>query len=269
MESWFTNIKWKMPELRYKKEKTLQKVDYKAPKPSIKEELFCAAEGCLVIAVFSYFFYKSIYAFFIMIPGIWLYRKEKQKTRIKKRKEKLEAEFKETMLAVQTNLQSGYSMENAFLESHHYIVGIFGENCDMARELLWIKKRMSNGDTLEHLLLDLGRRCPDSAIEDFAYVYSIAGKTGGNWNEVIGRTVTHITQRIEIKEEISVMIHGKKMESRIMCLIPFFILFYMDVTSKGYLDVMYHNIIGIVVMTVCMAVYIFAFWISEKITDVM
>ena len=53
-----------------------------------------------------------------------------------------------------------------------------------------------------------------------------------------------------------------------MCMIPFFILFYMDVTSKGYFDVLYHNLVGIIIMTVCLGIYIFAFFMSEKITEI-
>lgn len=269
MGSLFTNIKWKLPELKFKKEKHLKKVNYENPGLTWKEEIFCLAEGSIIVTLFAYFFYRSIIAFFILLPAVSLYRKEKKKGIYKERKRKLEEEFKETMQAVQTNLQSGYSMENAFVESYGYVVGIFGENCDMAKELLWIKKGIKSGDTLEHLLIDLAKRCPESAIEDFSYIYSVACKTGGNWNEIFKKTITGISQRMEIKEEIEIMIHGKKLESKVMCLIPFFILFYMDATSKGYFDVLYHNVPGIVIMTFCAVVYLAAFYMTERLTDVM
>ncbi len=265
----FTNIKWKMQGLKYKKKKVYKKVNYENPGLTWKEEIFSILEGSLILALFAYFFYRSIYAFLLLSPSILFYRKLKQKRIFKDKKQKLEEEFKETIQAVQTNLQSGYSMENAFLESYAYVSGIYGESCDMAKELLWMKKGLKSGDTLEHLLLDLAKRCPDSAIEDFAGIYSIACKTGGNWNEIITKTITGIAQRMEIKEEIAILIHGKKIESRIMCFIPFFILFYMDITSKGYFDVLYHNIVGIAIMSLCAAAYLFAFYMTEKITEIM
>ena len=132
---------------------------------------------------------------------------------------------------------------------------------------MWIKKGLSNGDTLEHLLTDLGSRCPESALEDFADIYSIACKSGGGWTEVIVKIVSGINQRMEVKQEIETLIHGKKMESKIMCIIPFFILFYMNITSRGYFDVLYHNLAGIIIMTICLGIYIFAFFMSEKITE--
>ena len=180
----------------------------------------------------------------------------------------MEQQFKETLISVQTNLQSGYSVENAFAESYSYVAGVYGKNSDMAKELMWIQKGLHNGDTLEHLLLDLGRRCPESSLEEFAGIYSIACKSGGGWTEIIMKIVAGINQRMEIKQEIETLVHGKKMESRVMSIIPFFILFYMDVTSKGYFDVLYHNLAGILIMTICLGIYIVAFLMSEKITEI-
>lgn len=259
-----------MPELSFLTKRNLKyqkKTNYAQPKPEWKEELQCLIEGFFIVSLLAYFFYRTYLAFIVLTPIIWVYRKEKMKRYTKKRKSMLEQQFKETLMSIQTNLQSGYSVENAFGESYQYVVDVYGKRSDMAEELMWIKKGLNNGDTLEHLLLDLGRRCPESALEDFANIYSIACKSGGGWTEVIVKIVSGINQRMETKQAIETLIHGKKMESRIMCIIPFFILFYMDITSTGYFDVLYHNLAGIIIMTVCLGVYIFAFFISEKITE--
>lgn len=254
-------------KLLFKREKG--KNNYINGKLSLKEELQCLAEGIAVIFLFSYFFYRSFIAAFCLIPLLPLYRKHKKIQFLKAKRENLEQQFKETILAVQTNLQAGYSMENAFLESYKDVVRIYGETCDMAKELLWIRKGLGNGNTLENLLLDLGNRCPDSEIYEFADVYSVACRTGSKWNEVISKTVLLITQKIEIKEEIDILVHGRKTESRIMCVVPFFILLYMDFTSRGYFDVLYHNVFGIMIMTVCMVFYILAYLLAEKITEIV
>ena len=243
------------------------KTDYARPRLEPKEELQCMIEGFLIVCLFAYFFYRSYLAIVILAPGILFYRKEKMKRNGQKRKFLLEQQFKETLLSVQTNLQSGYSVENAFVESYPYILNLYGKTSDMAVELKRIQKGLANGDTMEHLLWDLGRRCPESALEDFASIYAIAVKTGSGWTEIIMKIIANISQRMEVKQEIETLIHGKKLESRMMCIIPFFILFYMDITSKGYFDVLYHNPAGIVIMSVCMSAYIFAFLMAEKITE--
>ena len=238
------------------------KTNYTQSGPEWNVEIKFWIEGFCIVCLLAYFFYRSYVALIVLTPGIWFYRKEKVKRFLKKRKAVLEQQFKESLVSVQTNLQSGYSVENAFGESYQYVVDLYGKKSDMAKELMWIKKGLSNGDTLEHLLLDLGRRCPQSALEDFANIYVIACKSGGGWTEVIVKIVAGINQRMEVQQEIETLIHGKKMESRIMCIIPFFILFYMDITSKGYFDVLYHNLAGIIIMTICLGIYIFGIYLE-------
>lgn len=271
MENLFIHIKWKMPELfrLIKKEnRGVKKTNYAIPELELKEELQCLVEGFAIVCLFAYFFYRSYAAVVILAPGIWFYRKEKKKNAGKRRKYILEQQFQETLLSIQTNLQSGYSMENAFLESRAYVVSVYGKSCDMGKELMWIQKGLANGDSLEHLLWDMGKRCPESGLEDFANIYAIACKTGSGWTEVITKIIAGICQRMEVKQEIETLIHGKKVESRFMSIIPFFILIYMDVTSKGYFDVLYHNPAGVIIMTICMAAYVFAFYMSERTTDI-
>lgn len=233
-----------------------------------KEEIQCFGEGMCIVGLFSYFFYRSYLAVFLLSPLSYLYRKHRKKQLIRFKTERLEQQFKETILAVQTNMQAGYSIENAFMESYQDILKIYGENSEMSQELQIICTGMRNGKTLEILLQDLARRCPDSEIAEFAEVYSIACKTGSRWNEVIMNTVSLIREKIEIKEEIEILIHGRKVENRVMCMIPFFILIYMDITSPGYFDILYHNILGVLIMTVCMVVYILAYLLAEKVTEV-
>ena len=269
MENLFTSIKCRMQESENLFKKSHKNHDHTAAGLSRMEEVRCILEGAVIVVLFSYFFYRSYLAVLFLSPLCIFYRKYRKEQLMKLKKETLELQFKETILAVMTNLQAGYSMENAFVESYQDIVRIYGKDSAMAMELLIIRKGLKNGNTLEKLLMDLAGKCPDSEISEFAQVYSIASKTGSQWREVISKTVSLISQKIEIKEEIEILIHGKKTESRIMCIIPFFILLYMDITSRGYFDILYHNILGVLIMTACMAVYIAAYLLAEKVTEII
>ena len=46
------------------------------------------------------------------------------------------------------------------------------------------------------------------------------------------------------------------------------IIIFPEDISKGYFDVLYHNIIGVMIMSVCLTVYILAYLMSEKITEI-
>ena len=76
-----------------------------------------------------------------------------------------------------------------------------------------------------------------------------------------------ISEKIEVRREIHTMIAGKKMEGRIMNLIPLGMILYFWICSPGFLDCLYEAS-GKLVMTALMAVYVFAYRWSEKVSDI-
>lgn len=49
-----------------------------------------------------------------------------------------------------------------------------------------------------------------------------------------------------------------------MNVMPVFLLFYLDIASPGYLDVLYHNILGVIFMTICLLGYLASILLSER-----
>lgn len=238
-------------------------IDYCNYQLTPKEELRCVSEGILIVILFSYFFYRSFIAVIFLLPLIYYHRKDKKETIGRKKSEIIESQFKEVILSVWNYLQAGYSIENAFIGSLSDMKDLYGEKGEIVIEIKRIKAGIRNGLTLEELLNSLGKRC-GGEVEKFTNVYGIAYKAGGKWQEVFEKTVGIITRKIELKQEIEVLIHEKEMESRIMCIIPFFILIYMELTSKNYFQVLYHNLVGIIIMTICMSIYLYAFYLIKK-----
>lgn len=60
----------------------------------------------------------------------------------------------------------------------------------------------------------------------------------------------------------------KKMEQKIMVCIPLGILIYLRMTTQGFVDVLYGNVLGIIVMTLCLIIYAAAAVISIRIVDI-
>ena len=61
---------------------------------------------------------------------------------------------------------------------------------------------------------------------------------------------------------------GKKMEQIIMKYMPFAIMLYMSITSPGFFDVLYHNAMGVLIMTGCLILYVVACFIADKILKI-
>jgi tight adherence protein B len=70
------------------------------------------------------------------------------------------------------------------------------------------------------------------------------------------------------QREIEVMVAGKKMEQQVMNLIPLGIILFLQISSGDYMDILYHNPLGVCCMTICLGVYCFAMWMAEKIMEI-
>lgn len=53
-----------------------------------------------------------------------------------------------------------------------------------------------------------------------------------------------------------------------MSLMPAGIILYLQLTSPGFLQVLYGNAFGIFAMTVCLGIYILSYWMGKKIVDI-
>jgi len=53
-----------------------------------------------------------------------------------------------------------------------------------------------------------------------------------------------------------------------MSLVPFLILVYVNLASPGFLDVMYHSIPGVLVMSICLAIYFGSWLLGRKIVNI-
>ena len=235
---------------------------------SWQQVLFLSVCGFFVVSVFAYFFYRSVWAVFILLPiGIEVMF-FMENSICEKQKRILKNQFREMILSIATNLRVGYSPENAFLETYADLIHLYGTNSRIVYELENIKKGLSVNLTLDKLLDDFDKRCSLEEITEFVDIFCLARKTGGNLVEIIDSSAAIISEKIAVDEEIEVIIRAGKMERQIMMGIPFLIIMYIELTNKGFFAPLYHNLTGVIVMSVCLIVYIIAVVLSGKIIRV-
>lgn len=242
--------------------------DYGNYRFGIKEKVLYVSEGVLLVAVIDYFFYRSWAACIGLIPVLILFVREKKKELAKKHRQELGIQFKDLILAVAANQKAGYSIENAFRESYRDMTMLYGEEAVICTELRYIITGLDNNVVLEKLLYSLGVRSGLPDVAQFADVFLIAKRSGGNMTEILAKTAAVIEQKTETDKEIQLIISSKKMEQKIMNMVPFLIILYIGSTSKGFFDVLYHNLIGVIVMTVCLGFYLAAYLLSRRIVDI-
>ena len=64
------------------------------------------------------------------------------------------------------------------------------------------------------------------------------------------------------------MTAAKRYEQSFMNVLPFLIILYIDITSDGFLDVMYQTLTGRIIMTVCLLLIGISCWFSGRILNI-
>lgn len=233
-----------------------------------KENMMYIAEGAAVVAMLGYFFYRSWIACLCLAPVFFLFLKDKKKELARRRRQELGLQFKDMILSVAANQRAGYAVENAFRESYRDMEMLYGAKSLICVEIRHIMVGLDNNVVLEKLLYDLGLRSHETDMMQFADVFCIAKRSGGNMADVLSKTAMVIEQKMETDKEIQLMVSAKRLEQKIMNAVPFLIIFYVSGTSRGFFDVLYHNPAGIAIMTACLGLYGMAYRLSRRIVEI-
>lgn len=235
---------------------------------SVKEWIGYIFMGLLLDAMVAYLFYRSFVAFMLLLPLVFIFLKNKKQELLNKRLKSLSVEFKEAIMAVSASLNAGYSVENSFIEAAKDLKNLFGKSSAIVKEFAYMTGRIRANENVEDILMDLADRSGIEDIRDFADVFVTAKRSGGDLNNIIRRSAYHIGDKIEVKRDIDTLMSAKKMEQKVMNVIPFMIILYMNFNSPGFLDPLYKNIFGVLIMSVCLGVYGLAIFIAARITSV-
>lgn len=232
---------------------------------SLAEGLMDLGQALAVTVLFAFFFYRSVWALPPMALVGWLYLRGNRRRRCRSRNRQLLIQFRECIQSVAASMRAGYAVENAFLESMADMRAMFGENCAMERELRQIRQGLTNNVTLETLLAEMGQRCGLEEMREFAEVFAIAKRNGGSIPVMVDAASSSIARRLAVEEETETLLSARKLEQRVMNAMPFMIVWYVEVSNPGYFDMLYGNLAGAALMTVCLGVYLAAYALSERI----
>lgn len=218
----------------------------------------------LLAAALSIVFYHSIWGIFVIglvVLPVGLRRKRKEL--LIRQKQQLLREFTDCIQLVSGGLSAGYSMEHAWVYAQTDLGQLYGKQSDMYLELQNINAGIRLQEPIERLLMDFAKRSGIRDIESFCQVLAYAKRSGGNVAAIIQSTVRKIREKCEVEQEIQTALAQKKLEQKIMNIIPLFLLAYIGISSPDFIEPLYRGITGRAIMSVCLLVYGAAFLISE------
>lgn len=238
--------------------------DYGVYHLSMRQRMGCIILGGLVFFSIGYLFYHNLILSLLLGTGGLTIPKFWRRFMLERRRKTLNLHFKQALYSLSSSLSAGRSVENGFRDAVQDLLLLDpGGQSDLIFELKVIVSRMEYGEPIEVALQDFARRAGMEDMENFADVFSTCKRTGGDLVEVVRRTSSVIGEKLDIQQEISVMIAQKRFESKALLAAPFLLLLFMNLTSPDYMETMYSGP-GIMISTFALAALGGCFlWISK------
>ncbi len=214
--------------------------NYRTYSLSQSELVLCLAVSALVLFSVGMLFYNHAFMSLVLsLAALWTppIRKEQLAA---KRRDKLKLQFKQALYALSTALGAGKSVESAFRECIPDLRLLYSDDRTMIIcELDIINRRVELGEPLEAAIRDFGERSGIPDIVQFAEVFSTCKRTGGDLVEVMRRTAQMIGEKLEIEQDIAVLLAQKRFEARAIGIVPFGIVAFLAWGSHDYMEPLY------------------------------
>ena len=233
------------------------------------EDVFKGVANALIyIVLICIAFYNSVTLLIILVPFAFVIPFFNKAELMKKRKEKLLNEFKDFLRILKSFLEASYSVENSFALSVKELTMLHGKDSMMVKELKSIVSKLKLNKPIDQVFKQFADKTHMEDIIDFSEVFIISKLHGGNISKIIGNTINVINDKIEVKIEIDTVTASKKFEQKMMNLLPFLIIIYMNISSSSFLRPLYTSLEGRLLMTFALVVYFFSIKLSKKILDI-
>ncbi|MBO4591859.1 MAG: type II secretion system F family protein [Eubacterium sp.] len=216
----------------------------------------------------AYIFYNSVFGIPVGIGvGIYGYRAEMKRAAVRKERKILD-QFKNMIIAMQSALEAGNSMENALMSAGRDLKKMYSEDSEMLVQIRLVEKKLRLNVPFEKALNEMADNIEYEEVRDFVNVITIIKRTGGNAIKVIKDTVDKLVSEIELRQELEVMVAAKKLEQQVMIYMPAFIVLFLRTTNKGFMDPLYDSMVGAGIMTVVVVANVLADMLGKKIVNI-
>lgn len=234
----------------------------------VKEKVISLLKGTVVIFAIGYLFYGQWWCGIFLIWYLRPFYQHSVNEYQNREQDRLMQQLKDGMMALNSALSAGYSIENAFRKAQGEIRVLYGTKAKIVKGFEQIVHKLEMNGNVQEALEGFAQEMNLEDAAYFAEVFRYAKRSGGDMTAIIRKTTENISGKLEVKREITTMITGKRMEQKVMNIIPFVIIFYIRIAAGEFIRPLYGNIPGVAIMTGCLLVYFLAIKWAEKIMDI-
>lgn len=249
--------------MKYKKQKNYWQQDIHK-----REYLVALIQGSLLLVAVSYLFYGTWVCAILFSPYLIRYMNSWEQQNIKKKQEAFRLQFKEAIQSLSAALNVGYSVENAMRETVKDLKEIYKKDERILREFSNMIRQLKMNVTAEAVLNDFAMRTGDEDVQTFVTVFNMAKRSGGDTLEIIRNSVRQMGEKNDVEREVVTLVSAKKLEFKIMTLIPMAMILYLKISFPHFLNVLYGNVAGVLIMSVCLGIYLMSYEMGKRIVEI-
>ncbi|MCK8060820.1 MULTISPECIES: type II secretion system F family protein [unclassified Fusibacter] len=217
----------------------------------------------------GWIFYKSFLMMGVFSVVLQLGRKSYYKNkRLRKNEQNLD-EFMEINRMLIAELYSGKSLEQAY---QAILVNLNKDsNCQyplMRKTLTVWCEQFDIGWSVEEVLRAFAKESGNQVIDQFVVMISATKKHGGNLLEVIDLTNRVLRDKRQMQRDIEVIISEKRLEQKLLSLMPFGMLLLMQLTAYEFIAPLYESVSGRLMMTATLLLFIGCYIWSDRMTRI-
>lgn len=234
---------------------------------SKKEWILYGTAGLFLLIGISLLFYDSL---LFVLPGsslLIVYFWQLKRSLYRKQIHRIRCQFGVFLEGFCASLQTGKSVEGAFGQAVLDMQGFCGKHRELCEELQKIVTSVELNRSLENQIQELALKWDIEEMQYFAQVLSVGKKSGGNFIGTMRYTAKILQERLEVEEEIYTEIFQKELEFYMMSIIPGAMILYFRIAMSGFLEILYGNAVGVMVMSVCLGIYLSCFLYGRRLLE--
>lgn len=223
----------------------------------------------LIATAVLYIFYRNIIISFIFGFFVAPYFVDEFKASgIKKRKKRLRSQFCDMLESMSVASRAGNNELKSLEAAYSDLKMTYNDQADIIREMKNIIEKNRNGITLRALFKDFGIRSGIEDIKSFGEIYEIIEGRSDRFSDIIKQTQQIISDKIEIEQEIETVLTAPKNDCKMMLFMPVLLVLLLGAGGGGFLAPLFEELWGRAVMTICVGIYIAAYFVGQKMTDI-
>lgn len=230
----------------------------------IKPEEYILFQWMITVLGGGIFYLFTQQWFFILVGAIigflfpkWYVRKKQQKRTL---------QFNEGLADMITtiigSLRAGFSFPQALKSV------VEEASSPIKDEMESVLKEMQYGKSLEDALNDLKERMPSEDLDLMVQAILIQRQVGGNLATVLDKIVETIRERTKIHRQITTLTAQGRLSGYVIAFLPVILGFILYLMQPSYIGSLFHNLIGIIMLTMGLVSGVIGFMMIKKITSI-